>query len=241
MTISLEKIFFYYILQNKKYFQIVEPYFFKNAQIQLVYKVVRDYCLKDMETPVPSAKQIWEMVSLQDKEELVTKESLKNMLSTNLSEYDEKNFLIPRLNVFILANRIKGSAGDIVDEARNIDTITEFDDAMAVANRMKDIVDQMNNTSFIQDDDMGSDFDEVEHHVQDSSKFKVKSGFDTLDHMLGGGWDIQTLNCIMAMTNAGKCSLGSTLIKVKNKQTGIEEKIDFETFFSLIRDGRKYN
>lgn len=204
MTISLEKIFFYYILQNKKYFQIVEPYFFKNAQIQLVYKVVRDYCLKDMETPVPSAKQIWEMVSLQDKEELVTKESLKNMLSTNLSEYDEKNFLIPRLNVFILANRIKGSAGDIVDEARNIDTITEFDDAMAVANRMKDIVDQMNNTSFIHDDDMGSDFDEVEHHVQDSSKFKVKSGFDTLDHMLGGGWDIQTLNCIMAMTNAGK-------------------------------------
>ena len=204
MTISLEKIFFYYILQNKKYFQIVEPYFFKNAQIQLVYKVVREYCIKDMETPVPGAKQIWEMVSLHDKEELVTKESLKNMLSTNLSEYDEKNFLIPRLNVFILANRIKGSAGDIVDEARNVDTITEFDDAMAVANKMKEIVDQMNNTSFIHDEDMGSDFDEVEHHVQDTSKLKVQSGFETLDHMLGGGWDIKTLNCLMAETGNGK-------------------------------------
>jgi replicative DNA helicase len=51
---------------------------------------------------------------------------------------------------------------------------------------------------------MGSDFDDPDNHIQDSSKFKVKSGFETIDHMLGGGWDIQTLNVIMGMTNAGK-------------------------------------
>jgi replicative DNA helicase len=62
----------------------------------------------------------------------------------------------------------------------------------------------MSSTNFIQDDDLGSDFDEPENHVQDSSKFKVRCGFDTVDHMLGGGWDISTLNVIMAQTNGGK-------------------------------------
>lgn len=204
MTISLEKLFFTYILQNKKYFQIIEPYFFKNAQIQFVYKVIRDYILKDLDIAVPSPKQIWEMVSLNDKEELVTKESLKSMLTATLTDFDEKNFIVPKLNLFILSNKIKSSAGDIVDEARNIDSINDFDEAIAVAGKIKDLVHEMNNTSFVHDENLGSDFDDAEHHVQDSSKFKVKSGFETLDHMLGGGWDIQTLNCIMAMTNAGK-------------------------------------
>jgi hypothetical protein len=43
---------------------------------------------------------------------------------------------------------------------------------------------------------MGSDFDDAEDHVQDSSKYKVKCGFETIDHMLSGGWDISTLNVI---------------------------------------------
>jgi KaiC/GvpD/RAD55 family RecA-like ATPase len=45
------------------------------------------------------------------------------------------------------------------------------------------------------------DFDDAEDHVQDSSKYKVKCGFETIDH---GGWDISTLNVIMAQTNGGK-------------------------------------
>jgi hypothetical protein len=60
----------------------------------------------------------------------------------------------------------------------------------------------MSSTNFVQDDDMGSDFDD-EDHVQDSSKYKVKCGFETIDHMLSGG-DISTLNVIMAQTNGGK-------------------------------------
>ena len=63
----------------------------------------------------------------------------------------------------------------------------------------------MSSVNFINDgDDMGSDFDDVEAHVQDSSKFKVKTGYQTLDHMLGGGWDIGTLNMLMGETNSGK-------------------------------------
>jgi replicative DNA helicase len=77
----------------------------------------------------------------------------------------------------------------------------------------------MSKTDFVNDDDMGADFDDVEMHVQDSSKYKIKSGFDTIDHMLGGGWDISTLNVLMAETNNGK-SLWMQNIAVKSADRG---------------------
>jgi replicative DNA helicase len=204
MTSSLEKVFFNYILKNKKYYEIVRPFFFKNTEIQFVFGVIRDYILKNTDAQLPTARQIWEMISLVDKEGVITKEVLKSLLTDNLKEYDEKNFIEPKFNAWVLANRIKAGTVDIIDETRSFDNISDFDIAIERANKIRSIVDEMSSTNFIDDDDLGSDFDEPELHVQDSSRFKVKSGFETLDHILGGGWDIGTLNCIMAMTNAGK-------------------------------------
>jgi replicative DNA helicase len=90
---------------------------------------------------------------------------------------------------------------------------------MDSAQKIRNIVEQMSNVNFADDDDMGSDFDDPEMHVQDSSRFKIRSGFDTIDHMLGGGWDISTLNIIMASTNAGK-SLWMQNFAVKSADMG---------------------
>lgn len=205
MTIGIEKIFFSFILQNRKYFHIIEPYYFKNNEIQFVYNVIREYILTDNDIEMPRPKQILEMVSLEDKDGMITKEILKAMLTVDLSEYDEENFIIPRFNAWILSNRIKAGAVDIIEETRNLDDISDFDSTVITANKIKDIVEDMSSTSFVDDtDDMGSDFDDAEAHVQDTSRFKIKSGYETLDHMLGGGWDIATLNMLMAETNGGK-------------------------------------
>jgi replicative DNA helicase len=150
---------------------------------------------------------------------MITKEILKSILQVDLKEYDEKNFIEPNFNGWVLSNRLKTGTVDIIDETRNLDSISDFDKAVEAANRIKGIVDEMSSTNFIQDDDMGSDFDEAENHVQDSSKFKVKCGFDTIDHMLGGGWDISTLNVIMAETNNGK-SLWMQNFAVKSANMG---------------------
>jgi replicative DNA helicase len=219
MTISLEKIFFAYILKNKRYFDIVEPHFFKNSEIQFVYKILADYLSKNTEAEIPSPKQILEMVQLEDKDEIITKEILKSLLTVNLSEYDEINFVVPKLNAWILSNRLKSGTVDIIDETRNLDTINDYEDVMMAANKIRSIVDQMSKTDFVNDDDMGSDFDDPELHVQDSAKFKIKSGFDTIDHMLGGGWDISTLNVLMAETNNGK-SLWMQNFAVKSADSG---------------------
>jgi replicative DNA helicase len=97
--------------------------------------------------------------------------------------------------MLVLSNRLKAGTIDIIDETRNLDAISDFDKAVEAANRIKGIVDEMSSTNFVQDDDMGSDFDDdAEDHVQDSSKYKVKCGFETIDHMLSGGW-ISHIKC----------------------------------------------
>lgn len=204
MTPQLEKVFFSFVLQNKKYFEIVKPYFFRNSEIQFVYGIIRNYMLKNSDTQIPTPRQILDMVSLEDKEGVITKEILKSILQVNLKEYDEKNFIEPKFNAWVLSNRLKTGTVDIIDETRNLDTISDFEKAIEAADKIKAIVEEMSSTNFVQDDDMGSDFDDPENHVQDSSKFKVKCGFETIDHMLGGGWDVGTLNILMGMSNSGK-------------------------------------
>jgi replicative DNA helicase len=237
MTIQLEKVFFNYILKNKKYYEIVKPYFFRNSEIQFVYGVIREYMVKNSDTKVPTPRQILDMTSLEDKDGVITKEILKSILQVDLSEYDEKNFTEPKFNAWVLSNRLKTGTVDIIEETRNLDNISDFASAVDAANKIKSIVDEMSSTNFVQDDNLGSDFDEPESHVQDSSKFKIKSGFETLDHMLGGGWDIGTLNILMGMSNSGKCTLSSTKIALKNKKNNEVEIIDFETLFTKISQG----
>ena len=204
MSPSLEKVYFHYILTNKKFFEIVQPYFFRNPEIQFVYSVIREYMLAKNDVKIPTPRQVLEMVQLEDKEDMITKAILKSILTINMDEYDEEHFLKPRFNSWVLTNRLKTGTVDIIDETRNFDDIVNFEQALEAAERIRFIVDEMASTNFTSDDDMGSDFDNADHHVQDNSQFKIDSGFDTINHMLSGGWDISTLNVIMAETSNGK-------------------------------------
>lgn len=205
MTVSLEKIFFAYIIQNKKYYQIVENHFFKNTEIQFVYKVLREYHLKNLEAVIPHPKQILEMVQLEDLDGIISKEILKSMLTVNLNDYDEENFIIPRINAWILSNNLKTGMVDIIDEARNLDAVNDLESVINLTGKIKEIIEKSSRTDFINEDsELGLDFDDPDSHLQDSEKYKVKTGYETLDHMLGGGWDVQTLNILMGMSNSGK-------------------------------------
>lgn len=219
MTPQLEKVFFNYILKNKKYFDVVKTFFFRNSEIQFVYGVIRQYMLDNNDPGIPTPRQILDMVALEDKEGVITKDILKSILQVDLKEYDEKNFIEPKFNAWILANRLKTGTVDIIDETRNLDSISNFEKAVEAAGRIKAIVDEMSSTNFVDDDDMGTDFDDAESHVQDSSRFKVSCGFPTIDHMLGGGWDIGTFNVIMAETNNGK-SLWMQNFAIKSADMG---------------------
>lgn len=220
MTISLEKIFFAFVLKNKKLFEVVEPFFFKNAEIQFVYKIIKEYLSKNKEADIPQPKQILEMVKLEDKDGLITKEILKSLLTVDLTEYDEVNFIYPKLNAWILTNKLKNGAVEIIDETRNLDQLNDYESVVESATKIKNIIENISKTDYLVDDeDLGSDFDDAELHIQDSSKYKVSSGFSSLDHILGGGWDVQTLNILMGMSNSGK-SLWMQNLAIKTADLG---------------------
>ena len=203
MTISLEKIFFVWILKNKSFIEKVEPHYFRNKEISTIYSIIKKYHHQNPGAEVPSARQTWEMVHLEDPDGLITKEIFKAIMTTTLDEYDEDSFIRPRLASWILSNRMKSGGVEIVEEIRGLDNKVELEEIEKAAAKIRDIVDQMSKVDMV-DDDLGSDFDLAESHIQDNSRYKVKSGFATIDHMLGGGWDIQTLNCLMAETSNGK-------------------------------------
>lgn len=231
MTPQLEKVYFNYILKNKKYFELVKPYFFRNSEIQFVYDILRKYMNKNADINVPTPRQILDMVNIEDKEGVITKDILKSILQIDLKEYDEKNFIEPKFNGWILSNRLKTGTVDIIDETRNLDNISDFENAIEAATRIRNIVTEMSSTNFVNDDDLGSDFDDVDSHNQDTSSLKIKSGYETIDHMLGGGWDVGTLNILMGMSNAGKCSFSDTTIEIRNKINNKIEKISLEELF----------
>lgn len=204
MTVNLERIFLTYILKNKKYFVHIEPHYFRNADISFVYSIVKKYLQKNSDTDVPSIQQIFEMVKLEDNDNTITKELFKAMLNVNLASYNEDSFIKPKMNAWILGNRIQDGANDIIDETRNLDNISDYEEMISVANKMKEKILEASNTKFDSDDSLGIDFDDPESHIQDIQANKVKTGWESMDSVLGGGWDRGTFNCIMGMTNAGK-------------------------------------
>jgi len=235
MTISLEKIFFTFILNNKHYYSLVPSHYFKNLEIKFVYNVIRKYIIES-DASIPSPKQIWEMIQLEDSESMITKEVLKSMLTLNLTDYDEEKFITPRFNAWILSNKLKDGAVSVVDETRSLETLGDFQDTINIANKIKDIIDTATNTNFLKNDDLGSDFDDPLSHSQDSSIYKVDTGFPTINHMLGKGWDRSSLNIIMAETNGGKCFFGSGTISIKNKLSNKIETIKIENFLNKIKN-----
>lgn len=239
MTISLERVFIKYVLRNKKHFQTVQASFFKNPDIEFVYSIIRKWMIKHTDIEVPSPKQLFEMVHLEDKESKITPEIFKAIFSANLDDYDEEKFIKPKFNTWILINRIREGTLNIVDETRSVADISEYDQAITVANRLKNIVDESTKLDFDQDDDLGSDFEDAEAHSQDLSRTKISSGFSTVDHILGGGFDVGTLNVFMAETNNGKCFFHDGFINIRNKKNLFIEYDKIGKIFTKIRKSHK--
>ena len=155
MAVQLEKIYINYILDNKTYFEIVKPHYFKNNEIQFIYDIIRNYVI-DGNKDVPSIRQIFDMVNIEDKRGFITKDIFKTIFKVDLKEYSENDFIIPKVNTWILSNKIKSGSVDIIEETRDLDNINEFEDVVTHANKIKEIVDDMSSIAFTSDkEDLG--------------------------------------------------------------------------------------
>ena len=206
MTVSLEKLFFKYILYNKRWVGEVKPSFFMNPEIRLVYSCVYDYMMKNSEADIPKPAQVFEMVEMVDKDKKLSKNAFKLLYSTNLDEYDETHFIKPKLKAWLLKEYIKVSGEEIIEMSRDLDKDTDldFEKFQERASELRESIIKNTSTNFDDDSDLGSDFDDEEAHSQDLNLTKIKTGWNSLDAMINGGLDIDTLNILMGQTNSGK-------------------------------------
>ena len=201
INVNLEKAFFAKILSDPKQFYKVKPYFFGNEQIRIVYEVVSDNYINSKEKVVPSAKQLWTMISLVDTAKIVSKDSFKIIMSEDLSDYED-DWLSTRFMSWKVSKHTREQIKESIDLIHGMDEIN-YDNVMDIALRLKDKfleIDALSND----DENLGDDFDDPESHKQQISERKMSSGWSNVDKILGGGWDHATLNLIMGETNVGK-------------------------------------
>jgi KaiC/GvpD/RAD55 family RecA-like ATPase len=188
-------------MENPEQFSKVEPYFFKNSDIQFVYSVIRDEYIISESHIVPSTQQIVAMVKLVDKDSKISMNVLKLLLQSDNSDMSSE-WLLPRFKAWKIQNQVHSDMMKGIDLIRGIEEI-DYDNVVELAQKLRGM---FGNSLLIDDDDhdLGEDFDDPESHKQLVTKNCIGSGWPCIDSILGGGWSKSTLNVIMGETNVGK-------------------------------------
>lgn len=232
MNVQMEKFFFTWILEHPSQFFKVEPSFFKNEEIQFMYKIIRDEYI--VSKNVPSAQQIVAMIRLYDPDESkISNNVIKVILKNDNSVYEIK-WLENHFKAWKLSNLLKNKTYETIDEIRNLKDI-DYENVTEIASKIKLIY---NNISLLEDDeeDLGADFDDPESHKQEVSTNKIPSGWSNVDNILQGGWDKGTFNIFMGETNSGKCQVFDTQVVIKNKNTGEIKKMMLGDVYQMIKN-----
>jgi replicative DNA helicase len=198
---NMEKLFFSYIMENSEQFYKVEPFFFKNTEISFVYQVIREEYLKSKNKVIPTPKQILAMVQLYDTDEKISKNVLKILLTENTKDV-EMEWLEPRFKAWKLSNHSRSAVLKAIEQIRSIKDI-DYDNVKEVTQTIQNTFSSLTHMDD-DDNDLGDDFDDPEKHKQLLSLNKIHSGWSCIDKLLGGGWDLGTLNVILGETNVGK-------------------------------------
>jgi archaellum biogenesis ATPase FlaH len=202
---SMEPKFFAYILEHPHLFHRVDAHFFKVPNLSRVYQIVREHYLTQKNPIVPNPKKIKELVRLQDPANTITNEYLMLLLTIDISEYkqgNDDNWLSKSINSWIVFNGTWGRIYEAADEIRNINPI-DYQNVELVTTKIRNLVTSATVMDF-DNAEMGKDFDNPEHHVQDVERNKIPTGWNSLDELTNGGWDFKTLNVIIGPSNSGK-------------------------------------
>lgn len=201
MNVQMEKFFFTWILDHPTQFYKIDPSFFKNDDIQFVYRVVRDEYVIQKEKKTPSPQQIVAMIKLHDPDEKISNNVLKAILKNDNSVH-KQDWLERKFKAWRHSNIIRRNVYDSIELIRNIKEL-DLDNIADISAKIKSM---SNELSLMEDDDqdLGADFDDPEAHKQETSKNKIPSGWSNVDLILHGGWDKGTFNCLMGETSVGK-------------------------------------
>lgn len=198
---NLEKLFFAKILEEPNQFFKVEPKYFENEHIRFVYGIIREYYIKSTDKIVPSVKQVWSMVGLNDTKKMITKEILKSLYTENTQDINDE-WLDKKFKAWKSSKYTREKIYESIDIIKNMEEV-DYDNVMDIVGRLKNNFSEIDLISN-DDEDLGGDFDNPEEHKQQISMRKMPTGWSNVDKILGGGWDHATFSLVMGETNVGK-------------------------------------
>jgi hypothetical protein len=230
ITSGVEKMFFHYILNNNKYFDIIIPEHFQNEIIQIVYNIIRDEYIVSEEKYIPSPDQIFNMVVMNGMGEKVTPNILKSLL--NDSGECNKDWLEKRFKSWYISNVLEERLFKIMEQSReydklDIDKTTSF--LNSLQNVFTDITPEDNS-----DSDFVADFDDIETHKTNETNKKMSTGWACMDTVMCGGWDQSSFNVLIGETNIGKCCCHDTIITIRDINTNEIFDITIGEFYKML-------
>jgi len=232
---NLEKLFFAKILEEPSQFYKVDSNFFENDQIRFIYDIIRNTYIESIEKIVPSPKQIWAMIQLNDTKKIITKESFKILFKESTQDISDE-WLTKKFKAWKSSKYTRQKIYESIDIIKGMEEI-DYDNVMDIVSRLKNTFSEIDSISN-DDEDLGDDFDNPESHKQSISLRKMSSGWSNIDKILNGGWDRATFNVIMGETNVGKCQSFDTQIVIKNKISNKTQKIKIGDLFHLIKHSK---
>lgn len=233
MNVQMEKLFYTWISEHPTQFYKVLPEYFKNEDIQSIYKIVRDEFIVSKSRKTPSPQQIVQMIKLHDPDEKISNNVIKAILKNDNSAHEEE-WLEKKFKAWRQSNLLKNNIYSAIELIRNLKEI-DYDNVTDVAASVKSL---FSNLSLLEDDDhdLGADFDDPEMHKQETYKNKISSGWGNVDIILHGGWDKGTFNVFMGETNVGKCQSFDTQIVIKNKKTNEIKEIKIGELYNKLKN-----
>lgn len=224
----LEKIFFHYLLDRKELLGLVKDRFFETADIKKIYQLCSEFTEKY--NTVPTKSQINELVKMKGLTEDLDPSKIDYLYEVNLKEYDE-DWLKETAESWIEYKNLDLSVFDLLNYLKTTKVTT--DNVKDVVQNAKNIISERNNLQFNFDE--GLDFFNPESHIQPLAD-TFSSGIPMIDLVLGGGWYSKALFCFIGEMKIGKCTSYDTMITVRNKKTGLIEKIQVGDFHKRFID-----
>jgi KaiC/GvpD/RAD55 family RecA-like ATPase len=195
-NLHLENIWFRSVIDNSTYIDTVEVGFFSNDSYKEVFKVVKSFWKKYQK--IPTKNQVKESAKLLMIHDILTNDIVESLWSTNLEDYDNE-WLQENTEAWIEWKTLEKSAVDSVNYIKR--TQVTPDNIKDVINTYKSIVVDRNKIDF--SFDIGLNFNDPENHKQYQNR-TFSSGYDYIDHCLGGGFSSRCLYVFLGQPKVGK-------------------------------------
>jgi len=204
----------------------VNKRFFDNEVIIRIIEIIKDY-VKEYGR-IPNQREIVSVIEVKGYD--IEKEELEVVLGYDITSHNSK-MVYKYIKTFVLMGNLSLSLMQVTSHLKtseidpnNIDEIYDFVRSHINQEMQVDLTDE----------GKGLDVLEPEAHIQ-LTKSTKSTGFPFLDKVLGGGWEKKTLVVFEGRPKVGKCSLGSTMITVRNKHTGVIEHVSIKDFHERLK------